>query len=141
MGTEKRGDEATIKDEIERSAVDDQEIKKDEDIKACDSISDVKKQENDSLNDVSERKSYPVILEAKPQHSGPALMRMVDDEKVKEENSASNPSVGGGEMVVNGVLVPSDAPDGSATIVQYAVAPKIEDGAVQANNFQYKNYI
>ena len=140
METQKEGDEANIKDEMEGSAADDQEIKKDVDIKARDSLSDVKKLENSNPNDASERKSYPVILEAKPQHSGPALMRMVDDEKVKEENSTSNPSLGGEEMVVNGVLVPTDTPDGSATIVQYAVAPKMEDGAVQASYFQYLNY-
>ena len=138
--TEEVGDDAPINDDIEGSAIDDQEIKKDGEVKEGDSISDVKKLEDDSPNNVSERKSYPVILEAKPQHSGPALMKMVEDEKIKEENSTSNPSLGGEEMVVNGVLVPSDAPDGSATIVQYAVAPKMEDGAVQASYFQYTNH-
>ena len=140
METEKVEVEGAFKDEIEGRAVNDQEIKKDADVKADDSTSEVQKLENGNPNEESERKSYPVILEAKPQHSGPALMKMVEDEKIKEENSTSNPSLGGEEMVVNGVLVPSDAPDGSATIVQYAVAPKMEDGAVQASLYTCINY-
>ena len=86
-----------------------------------------------------ERKSYPVILEAKPQHCGLSTQTTEEEGKVKEEDASTISNVDDGEITVNGVMLPSDSPDGSTTIVQYAVAPKIEGEEIQVGLFN--NYI
>ena len=120
-------------DERETDDTIEKEINKDELTKSDASVSEETGKIKDGSNEGSERKSYPIILEAKPQHSGPALMKTVDNGKIKEEDVANNSSMEEEQMVVNGVLLPTGTSDGSATIVQYAVAPKIEEGQIQVN--------
>ena len=86
-------------------------------------------------NIIRERKSYPVILEAKPQHSGLSIQTTEEEGKVKEEDTTNISNVDDGDITVNGVMLPSDSPDGSTTIVQYAVTPKIEGEEIQVGLF------
>ena len=81
--------------------------------------------------DIQERKSYPVILEAKPQHSGQAILNMTEEVVAKEEDNGNNSNLNEEEITVNGVLLQPDSPNGSATIVQYAIPPKMEGEEVQ----------
>ena len=84
-------------------------------------------------NNGKENNSYPVILEAKPQHPGPAL---VDTKASKEHGPPQNhhPSTNSrdndGQIPKNEVM-PSQDPTESDRIVQYAVAPKIEGDELQ----------
>ena len=84
-------------------------------------------------NNGKENNSYPVILEAKPQHPGPAL---VDTKASKEHglpqnhHASTNSSDNDGQMPENSVM-PSQDPTESDRIVQYAVAPKIEGEELQ----------
>ena len=84
-------------------------------------------------NNGKENKSYPVILEAKPQHPGPAL---VDTKDCKEyglpqnHHANTNSSDNDGQKPENNVMPSQDSTE-SDTIVQYAVAPKIEGDELQ----------
>ena len=125
-------DNNSVKDERQTDDTIEEEINQDEQLTKTDATASEETGENTNVsNGVSERKSYPIILEVKPQHSGPALMKTGENGKIKEEDITNNSSLEEEQMVVNGVLLPTDASDGSATIVQYAVAPKIEEGQVQ----------
>jgi hypothetical protein len=85
-------------------------------------------------NIIQQRKSYPVILEAKPQHSGLTIHNTEEEGKFKEEDASNISNVDDGEMTVNGVMLPSDSPNGGTTIVQYAVTPKIEGEEIQVGH-------
>ena len=85
-------------------------------------------------NNDKENNSYPVILEAKPQHTGPALADTKEGEEheLPQNHHASNDSNDDdGKAPKNNVMVSQDQTIESDTIVQYAVAPKIEGEELQ----------
>ena len=85
-------------------------------------------------NDGKENNSYPVILEAKPQHTGPSL---VDTKEGKEyglpqnHHASNNSNDDDGKAPKNNVILTQDQTVESDTILQYAVAPKIEGEELQ----------
>ena len=84
-------------------------------------------------NNGKENKSYPVILEAKPQHPGPALVDTKDSKEhglPHNHHSSTNSSDNDGQIPENEGM-PSQDPTESDRIVQYAVAPKIEGEELQ----------
>ena len=128
----------TIQPEQNSNATSKEEMKEQDTVGTDVRVAEENEKATSGLEDMPERKSYPVILEAKPQHSGPAMMKMVQDASIKEDvtNTASLRSEE--EMVVNGVLIPTDTSNGQPTIVQYAVDQKLEEGpAVQVNVIDY----
>ena len=83
--------------------------------------------------DGKENKSYPVILEAKPQHPGPALVDTKDGKEnglPQNHHASTNSSDNDGQIPENEGM-PSQDPTESDRIVQYAVAPKIEGEELQ----------
>ena len=128
----------TIQAEENSNATSKEEIKEQDTVETDVRVSEENEKATSGSEDMPERKSYPVILEAKPQHSGPAVMKMVQDGSIKEEDATNTASLGSEEMVVNGVLIPTDTSNGQPTIVQYAVDQKLEEGpAVQVNGIYY----
>ena len=84
-------------------------------------------------NDGKENKSYPVILEAKPQHPGPALVDTKDSrehELTQTHHASTNSSDNDGQTPENNVMPSQDSTESDA-IVQYAVAPKMEEEELQ----------
>ena len=85
-------------------------------------------------NNGKENKSYHVILEPKPQHPGAAL---VDTKESKEpglpqsHHATNNSNDDDGQTPQNNAVPSQDQTVDSDTIVQYAVAPKIEGEELQ----------
>lgn len=129
----------TIQPEQNSNATSKEEMKEQDTVETDVRVAEENEKATSGLEDMPERKSYPVILEAKPQHSGPAMMKMVQDASIKEEDVTNTASLRSEEeMVVNGVLIPTDTSNGQPTIVQYAVDQKLEEGpAVQVNVIDY----
>ena len=124
----------TIQPEQNSNATSKEEMKEQDTVETDVRVAEENEKATSGLEDMPERKSYPVILEAKPQHSGPAVMKLVQDGSIKEEDVTNTASLGSEEMVVNGVLIPTDTSNGQAAIVQYAVDQKLEEGpAVQVS--------
>ena len=128
----------TVQAEENTNTTSKEEIKEQGTVETDVRVSEENEKATSGSEDMPERKSYPVILEAKPQHSGPAVMKMVQDGSIKEEDATNTASVASEDMVVNGVLIPTDTSNGQATIVQYAVDQKLEEGpAVQVRSIDY----
>ena len=87
---------------------------------------------NDNLENMPEKRSHHVILEAKPQHFGPAMVHLAENEKITDEDTANYSNSDSRQLPVSGVMLPADTDDGGpTTIVQYAVDPKVEGEAIQ----------
>ena len=95
---------------------------------------------NSDSDDVHTQKSYPVILEAKPQHYGPAILNLAEEGKIKEEDATNTSHLDDGDIPVSGVMLPTGTTDGSTTIVQYAVTPKIEGERIQVKPMKIKKW-
>ena len=80
---------------------------------------------------MSGRKPYPVILEAKPQHSGPAILDLEENTKIKEENSITTSNLEAEKIHIDNGMVPTDSAEESVDIVQYEMASKAEGEAIQ----------
>ena len=90
--------------------------------------------ENPAIEDVNKEKSYPVILEAKPQHLGPAMQTLTEESKIKEEEDIKTMN-DDGEIPVSDVMLQTDADHGATTIVQYETSPKMEGEPIQVKLF------
>ena len=85
-------------------------------------------------NNGNESKSYPVILEAKPQHPGQALADTKEGKEhglSKNEHASNTSNNDDGKTPENNVIPSHDQTVDSDTIVQYAVAPKLEGDELQ----------
>lgn len=98
------------------------------------------KMEEESVNDDSdtmpEKRSHHVILEAKPQHFGPAMVQLSEHEKIKDKETPNNSNTDDKQIPVSGIMLPADTDDddGPTTIIQYAVDPKLEGEPVQVTS-------
>ena len=100
-------------------------------IRSDDMNTDEKEAKIGSQEDMSGRKPYPVILEAKPQHSGPAILDLEENTKIKEENSSTTSNLEAGKIHIDNGMVPTDSAEESVDIVQYEMASKAEGEAIQ----------
>ena len=114
-------------------------LDQEEDKRANDNAINESDPRNTNSDDVSEKKSYPGILEAKPQHFVHAILNLAEQGKIKDEDNTNTSNLDDGEIPVGSVMLPTDTADGSTTIVQYAVTPKIEGEQIQVKLFAHKN--
>ena len=87
---------------------------------------------NQKLETNPEKRSHPVILEAKPQHFGPAMVQLDESGKITDEDTTNYSNSDSRQLPMSGVILPADTDcDDPTTIVQYAVDPKVEGEAIQ----------
>ena len=91
---------------------------------------------NEKLETKPEKRSHHVILEAKPQHFGPAMVELAENEKITDVDTSNYSNSDSRQLPMSGVMLPADTDgDGPTTIVQYAVDPKVEGEAIQVYLF------
>ena len=127
-------EDETSEEMLNTDQVEDEELKEEELIKMDQNDAEENGIGYPEANIIQQRKSYPVILEAKPQHSGLTIHSTEEEGKFKEEDASNISNVDDGEITVNNVMLPSDSPNEGTTIVQYAVTPKIEGEEIQVGH-------